>query len=191
VDGYIHLTLSRDIDHRLMVEPTRSNAALNPDEPPPVAVEVKYGFRAFVVLKVTRIMTVALICLSSVAIVWVLSRAVVDTAAALAGKTTHAHIDQSLSLGVQASGQGKVSADVAVETPGLGRLGMRLAQDRTVWILLAVCAAVGLAYAARVRKRMKDCIQQFSPFRKRFELQHDPRRSSADLTDRGDSPSED
>jgi sensor histidine kinase regulating citrate/malate metabolism len=79
----------------------------------------------------------------------------------LAGKTTQAHIDQSLSVGVQ-----------------------------TVWLLLALCAAVGVAYAARMRKRMKDCIQQFSPFRKRFELRHDPKRSSADLTDRGDSPSE-
>jgi hypothetical protein len=67
---------------------------------------------------------------------------------------------------------------------------MKLAEDRTVWILLALCAAVGMAYAARTRKRMKDCIQPFSPFRKRFELQHDRKRSSAELTDRGDSPSE-
>jgi len=173
-----------------MAEPTRNSESLNPDEPPPLAVEAKYGFRAFVVLRVAKITTIALICLTSVAIVWVLSRAVVDTAAALAGKTTQAHIDQSLSLGIQASGQGTVDAKVEVNAPSVERLGKKLAQDRTVWMLLAFCAAVGIAYAARVRKRMKDCIQQFSPFRKRFELLHDPKRSSADLTDRGDSPSE-
>jgi len=173
-----------------MVERAKGKGDVNVDQPPRVAIEAKYGFRAFVVLKVAKIMTVALICLTSIGIVWVLSRAVVDTAAALAGKATHARIDQSFSLGVQASARGKLDADVAIETPSLERLGMKLAENRTVWLLLGLCAAVGGACAARTRKRMKDCTQQFSPFRKRFELQHEPKRSRADLTDRGDSPSE-
>jgi hypothetical protein len=136
--------------------------------------ELKYGFRAYLISHICRMVALCVRCTVPIGIVWIVGQAWVARTALLAGKTTSADIDEGFSLWTN------LLEPVADE---LGPI------EWVAGIGLAVPIAA-IAFARRSRRRYQDDIQKLARFRERYERLYDKRRSSSRLTSRGDPPPE-
>jgi hypothetical protein len=136
--------------------------------------ELRYGFRAYLISHVCRIVALCVRCAVPIGIVWVASQAWVARTALLAGKTTSAKINEGFSLW----------------TNLLEPLADELGPIEWVAGIGLTVAIAAIAFARRSRRRYQDNIEKLARFRERYERVHDKRRSSSELTTRGDPPPE-
>jgi hypothetical protein len=139
----------------------------------PSREELKYGFRAYLVSHVCRIVALSLRCSVPIGIVWIAGEAWVRRTALLAGKTTAAKIDEHFSIWTHLLEPLVDSAGPIEWVAGIG----------------LVVAVAAITLARRSRRRYQDNIAKLARFRERYERSYDERRSSSRLTPRGDPPS--
>jgi hypothetical protein len=152
----------------------RTHRARQPNRHAPSKDELKYGFRAYLISHICRVVALCVRCAVPIGIVWAVSQAWVARTALLAGKTTSAEIDEGFSLWTN------------LLEPVADELGPA---EWVAGIGLAVAVAA-IVFARRSRRRYQDDIEKLAHFRERYERLYDRRRSSSRLTSRGDPPPE-
>lgn len=153
---------------------------------PPAETELKYGFRAYVVARCARLISIACVSTAAVLIVGTLGWTVVETSRALSGRTTS--IEARVNVDVNAKAEGKGGVELSV--PQLEPISKLLSKPATAWTIMGLCVFIAVTAALKARRRRRDTIAQFAPFRKRYESESDPLRSSSELTERGDAQKE-
>jgi hypothetical protein len=100
--------------------------------------------------------------------------ATIEVARAFAGRKTVADVNVDVGL----------AADVGFDVT------LPLQTVILVGVFALLVALVGVTYGLRQAKLRKDLIEKLAPYRRMYELSHDPNRSSSRLSSRGDEPKE-
>lgn len=158
-----------------------------PDRSSPVDAELKYGFRAYIVDRSTKFCSTLVICMTTAAIVGTLGWTIVETSRALAGRAVDVRAGVKVDVDASLQGEGAIE----LSTPQLQPIAEALGSKGIAWGLMGTSVLVSMLFAFRAFRRNRATIRQFAPFRKRYEVENDPQRSSANLTLDGDTPKDD